>query len=60
MLNLSDVLIAFPEIDNFEQLEEKIKVLAKTSGERFFKINVKPQFHDTPDNWEDRLEASFY
>ncbi len=60
MLKLSAVLIAYPDIDDFEQLVKKIKNLAENSGERFFKIDVKPQFHDTPDNWEDRLEAAFY
>jgi len=25
----------------------------------FFRIDVKPQFSDTPENWEDRLEAAF-
>lgn len=59
MLRLSEVLIAHPEMDNFEQLEEKIKQLAQNSDERFFKMDVKPQFNDTPDNWEDRLEAAF-
>jgi hypothetical protein len=25
----------------------------------FFRIDVKPPYPDTPENWEDRLEASF-
>jgi hypothetical protein len=25
----------------------------------FFQIDVKPHYPDTPDNWEDRLEAAF-
>lgn len=60
MLKLSELLIAYPEIDDFETLEAKIKEVAVQSRERFFKIDVKPQFNDTPNNWEDRLEASFY
>ena len=60
MLKLSELLIAYPELDEFEALEAKIKEVAQGSGERFFKIDVKPQFNDTPKNWEDRLEASFY
>ena len=60
MLRLSEVLIAYPDMDTFEQLESQIKILAKTAGERFFKMDVKPQFHDTPQNWEDKLEAAFY
>ncbi len=29
------------------------------SGERFFRMDIKPPFSDTPPNWEDRLEAVF-
>jgi hypothetical protein len=36
---------------------EVVKERSKT--EMFFRIDVKPPFSDTPDNWEDRLEASF-
>jgi hypothetical protein len=34
--------------------------VSKTSNERFFKMDVKPDYQDTPDNWEDRIEAAFY
>lgn len=57
---LSTILIAHPELDDFESLVLKVTELANTSGERFFKMDVKPQFNDTPNNWEDRLEAAFY
>jgi hypothetical protein len=46
-----------PELDSFEDLIEVIKERKKT--EMFFRIDVKPPFSDTPDNWEDRLEAAF-
>jgi hypothetical protein len=57
MLLLSQVLIQNPQVDNFEDLLEVIKVVRKS--EMFFRIDVKPQFHDTPEDWEDRLEAAF-
>ncbi|QEP42011.1 sulfur relay protein DsrC [Ectothiorhodospiraceae bacterium BW-2] len=57
MLNLSEVLIQNPQLESFEQLEELIETLSKE--EMFFRIDVKPQFGDTPGNWEDRLEAKF-
>jgi hypothetical protein len=25
----------------------------------FFKIDIKPPYPDTPNNWEDRLEGAF-
>ena len=57
MLYLSEVLMQHSEIDSFEKLVEVVKERAKS--ERFFRIDVKPQFADTPENWEDRLEAAF-
>ncbi|MES9844913.1 MAG: sulfur relay protein DsrC [Candidatus Sedimenticola sp. PURPLELP] len=57
MLLLSEVLIQSPDIDSFDMLVERIKERRKT--EMFFRIDVKPQFSDTPEDWEDRLEAAF-
>jgi hypothetical protein len=57
MLYLSEVLIQNPQLETFDELCELIKEKAK--GEMFFRIDVKPQYYDTPENWEDRLEAMF-
>jgi hypothetical protein len=57
MLYLSEIMMQHPEADSFEKLLDVVKERAKT--EIFFRIDVKPQFADTPDNWEDRLEATF-
>ncbi|MCB1763139.1 MAG: sulfur relay protein DsrC [Gammaproteobacteria bacterium] len=57
MLHLSEVLMQHPEIESFEELVVTVKQRSRT--EMFFRIDVKPQFSDTPDNWEDRLEAAF-
>ncbi|MCB1858176.1 MAG: sulfur relay protein DsrC [Gammaproteobacteria bacterium] len=57
MLYLSEVLMQSPEIASFEQLVEKVR--ERSRSERFFRIDVKPPFQDTPENWEDRLEAAF-
>jgi hypothetical protein len=59
MLHLSELLIQHHELKNFEELVDLIKTQAKT-GERFFRMDVRPPFPDTPENWEDRLEAAFY
>jgi hypothetical protein len=58
MLHLSHILIANPDLESFEQLVEALQGYAG-SGERFFRMDVKPPFADTPENWEDRLEAAF-
>lgn len=58
MLKLSDILVAHKEVENFEQLAQAVQDVAR-QGERFFRMDVKPPFPDTPENWEDRLEAAF-
>ncbi len=59
MLYLSEILIQNQDIENFEQLREVVSEKARTSGEMFFRIDVKPPYPDTPENWEDQLEGAF-
>lgn len=58
MLKLSDILVSRKDISNFDQLTVAVQESART-GERFFRMDVKPPYPDTPENWEDRLEAAF-
>lgn len=58
MLKLSDILVGHQELESFGELIPIVQSVAR-SGERFFRMDVKPPFPDTPDNWEDRLEAAF-
>jgi hypothetical protein len=58
MLKLSDILVSHKEIESFDELVPLIQGIAR-EGERFFRMDVKPPFPDTPENWEDRLEAAF-
>jgi hypothetical protein len=58
MLKLSDILIAHQEVESFEELIPLVQAVAR-SGERFFRMDVKPPYADTPNNWEDRLETAF-
>lgn len=57
MLYLSEILIQNPDLDSFVELQRLVAERAK--NEMFFRIDVKPQYEDTPEDWEDRLEASF-
>jgi hypothetical protein len=57
-LKLSDILVSHKEIESFEELLPLVEEVAR-SGERFFRIDLKPPYPDTPENWEDRLEAAF-
>jgi hypothetical protein len=58
MLWLSEVLLENYDLNTFAALEDKIRDKA-AGGEMFFRMDVKPTYPDTPDNWEDRLEAVF-
>ncbi|MCP3670436.1 MAG: sulfur relay protein DsrC [Gammaproteobacteria bacterium] len=57
MLYLSEILIQNPDLQSFEQLLSAVKERSKS--EMFFRIDVKPQYQDTPEDWEDRMEAAF-
>jgi hypothetical protein len=58
MLYLSQILIAHKELNTFGDLLPMVQEYAR-NGERFFRMDVKPPFSDTPDDWEERLEAAF-
>ena len=58
MLWLSEVLIQGKDLESFEELKEELKKRAR-EGELFFRMDVKPPFPDTPNDWEDKLEAAF-
>jgi hypothetical protein len=46
------------DMETFDDLVTELKKRAR-EGELFFRMDVKPQFPDTPPDWEDRLEAAF-
>ena len=58
MLYLSHIIIGNQDLNSFSELEEVLRDSAR-QGERFFRIDIKPPYPDTPENWEDRLEAAF-
>ncbi|MCP4010831.1 MAG: sulfur relay protein DsrC [Proteobacteria bacterium] len=58
MLWLSEILLENHDLNTFAELTDKVREKA-ASGEMFFRMDVKPTYPDTPDNWEDRLEAVF-
>ena len=57
MLNLSEILLQHHELEKFEDLIPLVQEGAMR--ERFFRMDLKPPFADTPENWEDVLEGAF-
>ena len=58
MLYLSSLLIEYKDVESFDQLIDIVKVKAK-QGEIFIKIDLKPPYPDTPEDWEDKIESAF-
>jgi hypothetical protein len=59
LVKVSDLIIEHPEARSFEDLKRLVVAAAK-SGYRFLQFDVKPEFVDTPRNWDLALEAVFY
>lgn len=57
MLHLSELLIQNPHLESFDDLLEVVKDRSKS--EIHLKIDIKPNYPDTPANWEDRIEGAF-
>lgn len=57
MRYLSEILLEEHDIESFTQLVAAVRRRAAT--ERFLHMDIKPPYSDTPDNWEDVLEAAF-
>jgi len=58
MLWLSEVLLQHHDLESFDALASIVSERAH-AGEMFFRMDVRPPFPDTPEDWEDRLEAAF-
>ena len=59
MANLSDLIISHPEIVAYDDLERLVADAAK-SGMILLYMDLKPDFPDTPRDWQQRLEIIFY
>ena len=58
MLYLSSLLIEYKNVESFDQLIDVVKEKAN-QGEIFIKIDLKPPYPDTPEDWEDKIESAF-
>ncbi len=58
MLKLSDLVIQNLEVDSFHDLVLVVRQRAE-DGEIFLNFDVKPDYVDTPRNWQWQLEAAF-
>ena len=57
MIYLSELLIQNPDFETFEELLHLIGKVKE--GEIHLKVDIKPNYPDTPSNWEDKIEGAF-
>ncbi len=56
---LCEIIIQHPEVNSFGELIAVIRRRAE-EGDRFFlEMDLKPEFPDTPRNWEKLIEEAF-
>ena len=58
LLRLSEIVIANPEVASFDALLE-IVADQQRHGATLLEIDLKPDFPDTPRNWESQVETTF-
>ncbi len=58
MAQLSDLIIQNPDCNSFEELRKLVATLG-SAGEVFLEFDIKPDYRDTPKDWQLRLEAAF-
>ncbi len=59
MANLTDLIIAHPELASFDELESVVAEVGR-NGEVLLYMDVRPEYPDTPREWQQRLELAFY
>jgi len=57
-VKLSDIIIQHPGINSFPQLMDAVRLM-KSEDMLYLNFDVKPDYRDTPRNWEWKLETVF-
>ncbi|MBT6094433.1 MAG: sulfur relay protein DsrC [Rhodospirillaceae bacterium] len=56
---LSNIIIRNPDTASFQELIEVIKHHADQAGKAMLEMDIKPDYPDTPRNWEFLIETAF-
>ncbi len=57
-VKLSDIIIQHPGINSFPQLLEAVRTM-KSDDMLYLNFDVKPDYRDTPRNWQWKMESAF-
>lgn len=55
---ISDIIIQHPEINSFQELLEAVRNI-DSNDMLFLSFDVRPDYRDTPRDWEWQLEGAF-
>lgn len=59
MAQLSDLIISHREVTSYFELERLVEAAGR-DGMVVLHMDLKPDFQDTPRDWQQRLELAFY
>lgn len=59
MAQLSDLMISYRDVTSYFELEKLVEAAAQ-DGMVVLHMDLKPDFQDTPRDWQKRLELAFY
>lgn len=57
-VKISDIIIQHPDINSFVELLDAVRGI-QSDNMLFMEFDVKPDFRDTPRNWQWQLEGAF-
>ena len=57
-VKISDIIIQYPEINSFDELLNAVRNMT-SENMLFLNFDVKPDYRDTPRNWQWKMEAAF-
>jgi len=57
-VKISDIIIQHPEVNSFTELLDKVRAMT-SDNMIFLNFDVKPDYRDTPRNWEWKIEVAF-
>ena len=56
---LSEIILQHPEVTSFGEFLGVVGLHAEEVGRIFMEVDLKPEFTDTPRNWQSKVEAAF-
>ncbi len=57
-VKISEIIIQHPEVNSFLELLDKVRAMT-SDNMIYLNFDVKPDYRDTPRNWEWKMEKAF-